>query len=277
MFSIPRYELPAEEHKKRSCNNVTAGDEFKSSVKDFPEELLEKLDYMVELPDEIPMALNPKWRDRLFGAVNTVEKSGCVAFTSKVVLDHFSIPVSMESLLTEIENKGYRLWKLKNRKKQLSMAHPDLEKLKMAFPEDAEIQSCKTLEEVYEVAGEPDGIGGSAFAIDAIIKCLAPHNNELSIGYDTRVRSFDKLLANLEKGYPVPLRVQNSVYHNDSNRVGGHYVTLFGIKNGKAIVVDSSFTETAGVRMLPVKQLLDAVTFANPSLVFVWDLSVCEV
>ena len=43
MFSIPRYELPAEEHKKRSELNVKAGDEFKSSVKDFPEELLEKL------------------------------------------------------------------------------------------------------------------------------------------------------------------------------------------------------------------------------------------
>ena len=41
MFSIPRYELPAEEHKKRSELNVKAGDEFKSSVKDFPEELLE--------------------------------------------------------------------------------------------------------------------------------------------------------------------------------------------------------------------------------------------
>lgn len=276
MFNIPEFDVQAKDRNKRNQNNVAAGDEFKSSVKNLSDSFLDNLDLMVELPDEIPLATHPKWKDRTFGAVNTVEKSACVAFTSKVILDFFSISTSMESLLSEIEDKGYRLWKLKNRKQTLTMAHPDLEKIKSAFPDDAEIQACKSLEEIYEVAGEPEGIGGSAFLIDTLIKYIGPHNNHLSIAYDTRVRSFDKLLDNLKNGYPVPLRVQNSIYHNDTKRIGGHYVTLFGIKNGQAIVVDSSLSKTAGVRILPVRQLLDAVTFTNPGLVFVWDLSVVQ-
>ena len=180
--------------------------------------------------------------------------------------------------LKEIEEKHYRLWKLANRDKTLSMPTISLEELKAEFPDDEPIQSCNSLDEVYSVAGNPVGIGGSMFFLDNLIYLVCRWNDIDVVkpysgsSYGTRIYNVDSLLENLEMGCPIPLRVENSVYLNDSSLKGGHYITLYGFNSGTAIVVDSNIDSNAGIKELPIKQLFDAM-IANPNLVCAWNPS----
>ena len=56
----------------------------------------------------------------------------------------------------------------------------------------------------------------------------------------------------------VPMRVENSRYHQDPMRPGGHFVILVAIHDQEALVVDSS----VGEKRLPIHQLLQAATVA---------------
>lgn len=267
MLNLKNCNISPEEHAKRRDYHLTSGKSLKASINKFNIVLLDSAYLAAKIPDQVPMASDPRWRNRQFGAVNTVEKSACIAFVSKVILDFYGVAVSMEDLLTEIEQKGYRQWKLTKRSKTLSMPNIDFDSLKNAFPNDEEIQNCKSLREIFEIAGDPSGIGGSMFFIDNLIKELCNDTN-----VETRIQTVEKILANLSVGIPVPMRVQNSIYHNDSSRAEGHYVTLFGIINGTAIVVDSSYDKNSGIRCLPVKQLFAAM-LGNENLICAWDLS----
>lgn len=66
----------------------------------------------------------------------------------------------------------------------------------------------------------------------------------------------------------VPLRVNNTIYHNDPQRIGGHNIILAGISNGEAILLDSSM----GINRIPAERLFKAA-IANENLIAVWDLS----
>lgn len=264
---IPYYFVPQEEHRIRQSYHENAGQALRSSIEQYDFLKLDTMCHMVELPDEVPIASNPKWADRNFGAVSTVEKSACVAFVAKVICDHFGINVSMEDLISEIENKGYRIWKLAKEPKSLCIPKAELDKIKEQFPKEHDIQKCKTLEEVYHQYGYPIGIGGSMFCIDNLIKAIKGENTE------TRIENIEKILSNLDAGIPVPVRVENSVYYGEkTNKKGGHYVTLYGIQQGLAFIVDSSCKESGGIRALSARQFLYAMV-ANREKICAWDLS----
>ncbi len=217
----------------------------------------------------VSSAHNPKWAKRQFGAVNTVENSACIAFVSKVMLDYFGSSHDLEEILSELENKGYRLWKFANNSRTLSTPKFEVDSIKKEFPADDPIQKCKTLEEIGQLYGEAVGIGGAACALDNIIHLLA--NQPLNT-YNTRISDFKKIISNLKNGIPVPMRVENSVYHHDKSRVGGHYVVLFGLSNGNALVFDSN--EDNVLKYISASQLFNAMV-KNEELIAAWDFSPC--
>ena len=57
----------------------------------------------------------------------------------------------------------------------------------------------------------------------------------------TELVNLDEILTFLKKGCPITILIQNSVYHNDENRAGNHFVTLIGIDASKnAILMDGN-------------------------------------
>jgi len=225
--------------------------------------------YDRKLSFPVSSAHNPEWAKRQFGAVNTVENSACIAFVSKFMLDYFGSSHDLEKILSELENKGYRLWKFANNSRTLSTPKFEVDSIKKEFPADDPIQKCKTLEEIGQLYGEAVGIGGAACALDNIIHLLA--NQPLNT-YNTRIDDFKKIISNLENGIPVPMRVENSIYHHDKSRVGGHYVVLFALIEGTAYVFDSN--EDNGIKYISVSQLFNAMV-ANEELIAAWDFSPC--
>lgn len=278
-LSVRDYNVPNEEHIERQKAHMDAARSLATSIRDYNINNLKNYKCICKLPNLIPLNSNPKWSKRLFGAVNTVQKAGCLVFVSKLFLDEFDFNyIEVNSIIKEIEEKHYRLWKLANRDKTLSMPTISLEELKAEFPDDEPIQSCNSLDEVYSVAGNPVGIGGSMFFLDNLIYLVCRWNDIDVVkpysgsSYGTRIYNVDSLLENLEMGCPIPLRVENSVYLNDSSLKGGHYITLYGFNSGTAIVVDSNIDSNAGIKELPIKQLFDAM-IANPNLVCAWNPS----
>lgn len=272
-LNVPDSIVSSQEHQARTKIRLEAAHSLYETIKRFNVSSLKKYQKVLELPDEIPMTSNPKWRNRAFGAVNTVEKAGCLAFVSKVLLDEFTTHIeSMEFIIQEIEQKHYRSWKLANRSKTLSMPMATVEGLKAEFPDDKEIQDCNTLDEIYAVAGEPVGIGGNMFFIDNLLYAISDDDNPIEVYSDTRIFSVAELIGCLENDCPVPLRVGNAIYRGDPNAVGGHYATLYGLDNGNAIIVDSNVNESCGFYKIPIQQLFDAMT-ENRDLVCAWNTS----
>lgn len=267
-LNLNEFNLPAEKHRERQRLHIEAAKTIKESIENFNFSKLDSIKNLVELPDEIPMASNPKWANRQFGPVNTVEKSACIAFVSKVILDYFHIQISMLDILSLIEEKGYRMWKLSKTNKTLNCPKAEYAILKKILADDARIQNCNTLKDIFDVFGEPVGIGSSSFLIDSILESIS--SKVIKVFDDTRIKTIDELISNLSIGIPVPIRVQNSIYHNDPSRTEGHYVTLFGIAYGTAVIVDSSWGN--GIRFMPVKQLIDAM-IKNENLICAWNLA----
>jgi hypothetical protein len=57
----------------------------------------------------------------------------------------------------------------------------------------------------------------------------------------TELTNLDEILLFLEKGCPITLLIQNSVYRDDKNCIGNHFVTLIGIDpNKNAILMDGN-------------------------------------
>jgi len=57
----------------------------------------------------------------------------------------------------------------------------------------------------------------------------------------TELTNLDEILTFLEKGCPITILIQNSVYHNDEKRKGNHFITLIGIDADKnAILMDGN-------------------------------------
>lgn len=282
MLNVPYFNVSSEEHRARTQMHLTSGQYLKQSLESLRLLDLAGLNVQVQIPDAISMASNPKWANRQFGAVNTISNSGCICFVAKIILEHpvfqkFYGTVSMDEIFSEVETKGYRMWKLEKIPKALNIANPTVETLKEIFHDNNDICACNTLEEIYSIAGHPVGIGGSAFFLDYLIAQpfeVADTSDSFQmpvlIGSNTRVLSIEQIVENLEAGFPVPIRVENSIYMNDPSKKQGHYITLFGFENGEAIVVDSSYDSCAGVRRIPVTQLFRAI-LANDNLIGAWN------
>lgn len=279
MFKLPKCDLPPKQYHERQEYNIECGKAFRKSLsaESFASSTLIASNFSYGALDsynktesnKIPFKGNPEWANRHFGAVNTVENSGCIAFVIKIILDFFGYNYSVVDIVSALEDGGYRKWKLSNNRKILSIPYLDLENIKSEFSDDDPIQECNSMEEVYGLYGEPVGIGGAAIAIDNVINYIAnrPYSN-----LETRISSIDKVLRNLRNGIIVPARVSNSIYHDDDRRAGGHYVVLLGLFNGIAYVLDSS--ELAGIKCLPATRFFKAVT-ADESLIALWDLASC--
>ena len=273
MLNLPEFNLPLTEHRQRQASHEEAAKHLKESFATFNYTNLDTFNFVVPMKHfYVPMASDPQWANRPFGAVNTVQNSACVAFVAKMILDFYEFDISMEDLLSEIENKGYRMWKLAKKAKTLNLPYPEVKAIKNQFYADDPIQLCNTLESIYELYGEPVGIGGSMFVIDNIINIIA--TKPVRIYNDTRIHSVHQLLWNLINGIPVPIRVQNSIYHDDPSRTEEHYVMLIGISCENAILLDSSYSLAGGINILPVTQLFKAMLW-DDKLVCAWNLSPC--
>lgn len=271
MVKLPKYDVSPEMHRSRQHYHESSAKNLKDSIEKFTLSRLDTLNLKVTLPEEIPLASNPMWANQRFGAVNTVQNSACVAFIAQTIFNHFSFEdIFLKDLLKEIEEKGYRLWKFSNNPRSLNLPDFNLKEIQKQFPPDDYIQYCKSLKEVYQLYGHPVGIGGSMFLIDNVIQLIAGK----SAAYKTRIQSVNKMLLNLYHGIPVPLRVENCIYHKDTSKADGHYVILYGIEKGNAIIVDWSY-EPNGINVIPVKQLFKAM-IENEKLICAWDLSSCN-
>ena len=79
----------------------------------------------------------------------------------------------------------------------------------------------------------------------------------------TELYNLDELLYFLEKGCPITILIQNSIYHDYENRSGNHFVTLIGIDSSQNAILmdgnkitDNSNPSTALVRKNFTKMLL---------------------
>ena len=60
----------------------------------------------------------------------------------------------------------------------------------------------------------------------------------------TEVEDLNQLMEFIKHGCPITLLIQNSVYHDDDNRKGNHFITLIGIDEEKnAILMDGNLIE----------------------------------
>lgn len=283
-FELPECTLEKSKYLARKNYFLESGKDLKDSVESFNLGLPTFISTTVTFPFgsiaminsydrkltfPVQLAHTSKWSNRNFGAVNTVENSACVAFVSKLMLDYFGFVYELEDILLELESKGYRLWKLANNSRTLSTPNLSPNSIKEEFPSVDPIQTCTSLDEIYQLYGEPVGIGGSASAIDNIIHYIA---KQPVTAFNTRITSIKKIINNLNHSIPVPMRVENSIYHNDAYRKGGHYIILFALIEGAAFCFDSN--EYNGINILPAKRLFEAMV-ANEQLIAAWDFSPC--
>lgn len=282
IHNIPEFTVSPEEHAKRNNNHRNACKDFVESVKQLSGNysIFDDLECGAELPDMVPFASNPKWKDLPFGAANTCGNASCSALQAKVVLNFLDnassdkrifadLNPSVLDVIYELTHKGYRSWKLANKSGTMIAPVATLEVIKKRFPDDDEIQKCQTLNEAFERCGKPEGIGGSIFWLDNVIK-LFSFDDSIEIAKQTRIHTVSKLINNLSHGIVVPIRVQNSVYLGEENHSGGHYVTWFRVENGMAVIVDTAMEGSCGIYKLPVKQVIEAIV-ANPGMAVVWN------
>ncbi len=256
--------IPPVEHSNRQLLYSASGDLLEGSVKTRLE-YLDETEYDIQhmqfpLLDvirerhEFATSDDPRWKDKPFGAVNTVEKAGCLAFTAYNMLYLLGLEqyASMEELLDTIVQKGYRVWKFENCKEYLSWPKITLSQIKKKYA-TREVKKCTSLEEVYQILGKPVGIGGYMYFLDELIALEA----DVKPYEDTRLWTVQEMLENLKAGYPVPIRVGNATYRNDETLKGGHYVILVGFRNGRAVTVDNAVI--GGIYECPIEQFFKAV------------------
>lgn len=281
--SIPECTISRKEHIKCIDYQDKIAEEFVQSVNKLNGNytVFDNLNCGAELPDTIPFASNPKWKDLPFGAANTCGNASCGALQSAVIINYFNsiatesaklffdFTPSVLSIIDVLVKKGYRSWKLEHKIGTMSAPVATLGVIKEHFPEDKDIQACTSLDEVFYKFGNPSGIGTNLFWLDNIIKLFSFENVEIT--KDTRINSVGKIIQNLSRGIVVPIRVENSVYLGDNTHHGGHYVTWFAVKNGKALIVDTAMEKNCGIYKIPVSQVFNSI-INNPKMAIVWDI-----
>ena len=271
---MPDMRVAPKQHEFRQFLHSKSGLDFETSVDLFDFSNFIDENYSIDFPKSIPFASDPSLKDMPFGPVGTIETSGCIVLTAKVILDYFGYSdIIVEDILETCVSKGYRMWKFPKLSKSLNLEKMSLDDIKKEFQNNSEVITCKTLSDLYNKFGKPYGIGGSVYFLDNLIALLSNESEKLNIGYHTRIRNINILISNLEKGIPVPMRVNNRIYLDNPHKKGGHYVTLFAIKYGSAIVVDTS--KEKGLYCLPFERLMEAA-IEDPDLTCVWDLQLIK-
>ena len=279
---FPNYSVSKPEHDARTEAWKDSGSKLKASIKDF-----------LALPD-FEAAIKEQTSNRAFagmqrafdlyndgsflcaydfanvpfGAVSTVAKAGCLAFTSYHMLRFLGFQVNFEELVDSITSNGYRSWNFTKNKSHRAYTKASardftLDELKSNYPNWDKMQSCSSLNEAFELLGEPFGIGGANAYFDNLICYLHP---SIKIYEDTRLKNVNDIFYNLEIGTPIPISVNNAIYYDDANKSGGHYVLLVGVNGDKFAIVDSN---ERTLSFVPIKQVFDAmVVSTDPCLIF---------
>lgn len=203
-----------------------------------------------------------------FGAVNTVEKSGCVAFVAYnlLVLCGLEDLISFDEVVKLAAENGYRMWRFKNSKKVLNLPSVSMRGVQEAFADDPAVQACANLKDVEELLGEPVGIGGSMYFVDEFIGFIGksePYGT-------TRLYTIMSVLDSLSRGIPVPVRVNYGHMLNDPTKTEGHYVILVGFEDDHAVIVDSSAPN--GIYECPNQRFLESMIMdTNKGLTCAWN------
>ena len=283
MISLRGFIVTPEEHRARQEAHLRAGEKFRESIKDLGPVDVDDINHMRSLAERcqeeyFPLASNPVVKDIPFGPVGTLETSGCVVFVTAQLMKMYDFAdddVDINEWTKEVVEKGYRSWRFENFPKvSFTSKEVDLgevkKKLGMLEPK---ILKCESTEELFQLTGKPEGIGGSMFLIDNVIFALAFSESTYervdmeAMLYATRISDVQELFENLDKGLCVPIRVNNAVYHDDPNRKGGHYIILAGLSEGDFIVYDSSI----GFTKVNIWRVLEAAT-ADENLIAVWNI-----
>ncbi len=270
MKNLPQLRVPPDEHQARSKAHLEAGKAFAESVRNYDFSRMDEFYLLdpVNTPTFVIAGVDEREATTLFGPVNTIEKSACVVYVAQAILDQYGKYISILDLAALVAEKGYRSWCFENHpEKHFSSSSVNLEEVQAVFRKELPVvDDCKTVQDLKALLGELYGIGGSMFLIDNVIAMLS-HKILLPVK-ETRITTVDQVLANLKAGFMVPIRINNSIYHNDPKRTGGHYVILGGIIHQHAMVFDSSL----GYNRIPIKRFLEAA-IADEGLIAVWDLS----
>ena len=268
---LTRCQLPREQHEKRQSYHLLYGTSLKKSVEIRNEIGWEVEDAVANKPQGIFVPMAKQYSTIPFGAANTVEKAGCICFVSYYLLQKYDVDSTMPFLewVDEVVQKGYRTWKFSKYPGTFYSPKVSIDEARARFEGVVDLTDCGTEEELFGKLGEPVGIGGSVFLMDNVISCLS--GGKAKAVEDTRIKSVTGIINNLKCNFWVPLRVNNAIYHDDSTQTGGHYVTLYGVKDGYALVWDSSI----GNVKLPFMILMNAVV-ADKGLITAWDIRSLE-
>lgn len=258
-------------------------------------ELILSHDYPLLKREYNELAFAKDYADMPFGIVGTVERAGVLvlsahnAFYALPSTDFYQgcecIP-SVEKLNKDATTKGYRMWCCENfpyisfgwteiKVKEIKKVFLNNSRfLKEATPEViSSLKNAKTPEDIIKVLGRPHGIGGSMYYLDELIANFAVRgiHDVHPIAYrDTRLHNIHEIFENLWKETGVIVRVQNSIYLDDPEKVEGRYVILIGFEGTTAVLLDSSIK--GGIFKCPAERLFKAM-IANVGLIGVFDLS----
>ena len=278
-MKLAKFSVSAEEHKKRQEAHRRIGAELKASYQAMMKEDWEDIEgirLFSKYPHNLILQSDPIFETISFGPVGTVMSSGCVAFVSAYIIEHYiDRRLEMRAWANTVVEKGYRSWRFENFPKvSFTSREVDLDEVKKKLGMlEPKILKCESTEELFQLTGKPEGIGGSMFLIDNVIFALAFSESTYervdmeAMLYATRISDVQELFENLDKGLCVPIRVNNAVYHDDPNRKGGHYIILAGLSEGDFIVYDSSI----GFTKVNIWRVLEAAT-ADENLIAVWNI-----
>lgn len=265
-----------EEHKFRKqcsalstktlCESISSllrdTDQLFEGLKKGSYPLLERAEKMM---GEWVLASDPRWKDWIFGCVNTLEKSGCLPFCALNFLilsgkAHDILPSEIKEFTDDLVEKGYRRWHFANSTKNLGWSEITMDLIRHEFPELKDNND----EEIREILGKPEGIGGAMLYLDQLLAVycgLKPYE-------ETRCSTWQEVLNCLYNGSPVPVRIDLGIIGEDAS-TGGHYATLLGFNNNQeAVLLDSS--ADAGIRVVPAERLLKSMIYQK-TMVTAWN------
>lgn len=109
--NLPLCMVPEDEFKRRKTIQGRISEELAKSVR---YEIEIGYSYVGNIRGLVPKVIlesDPRWKDKLSGAVGTVEESACIALVAWQILKYYGIEVSVLELKDLIVEKGYRAWK----------------------------------------------------------------------------------------------------------------------------------------------------------------------
>lgn len=279
---FPNFTVSKPEHDARKEAWTDSGSKLKASINDFlasPDfeaAIKEKtsnrtfagMQRAFDLYDDGSFLCAYDFANLPFGAVSTVAKAGCLAFTSYHMLRFLGFQVNFKKLVASITSNGYRSWNFTKTMSyraytKASATDFTLDELKSNYPDWDKMQSCSSLNEAFELLGEPVGVGGANAYFDNLICYINP---SVELYTATRLKNVKDIFSNLGIGTPIPISVNNAIYYDDANKSGGHYVLLVGVNGDKFAIVDSN---ERTLSFVPIKQVFEAMVVpTDPCLIF---------